>query len=316
MRAEVHRRRVGRVLATSACIATAAGAVAGCGDISQSSSSSSASATVAADTPAALVPSSVRSTGTLVIGTNIPYPPMEMFKANHQTPTGADIDLITAIAHGLGLKPKIVNMNYDGLIPAVNSGRLDLVISGMGDFTDREKQLNFVDYIKTGSEIVMTKAQAASSTSLLSLCGKSMAIQEGTDQVAATTIASKRCVAAGKPPIPTKTFPEDTDAMLAQESGRVQMHATDSPVAQYEAATIDGGKRMVAKFPNFLSTPVSYGIGIARSDMGLARAVRNELNVLIKNGTYGKILARYHLQSLAVPSAVINGATVSSTGVQ
>ena len=44
--------------------------------------------------------------------------------------------------------------------------------------------------------------------------------------------------------------------------------------------------------------------------------MRDELSVLIKNGTYAKILAKYHLQDLAVPRAVINGATVSSTGVK
>ncbi|OJU83924.1 MAG: hypothetical protein BGO11_15155 [Solirubrobacterales bacterium 70-9] len=241
---------------------------------------------------------------------------MEFFGPDGQTFEGVDVELIEAIAEGLELEPELINSSYDGLIPSVVSGRLDVIISGMGDFTDREKQLDFVDYVKTGSEVMMSKEAAAKANSLLDLCGMSIGVQAGTDQVAATEEESKRCEAAGKPPLKVETFPEDSDALLAQKSGRVELHAADAPVVAYEAATIDGGKRFVAKFPNFLSTPIDYGIGVSKDQEGLAEAIRDQLNVMIEDGTYGKILAKYHLQELAVPKAVINGATVSSTGVE
>jgi polar amino acid transport system substrate-binding protein len=307
------KRRVNLVVIASACIAAAI-ALTACGNIKSSSSGSTSAA--AGGSPASLVPEDIRSSGKLTIGTNIPYPPMEFFGPDGQTFKGVDIELIEAISKGLELEPDIVNSSYDGLIPSAVSGRLDVIISGMGDFTDREKQLDFVDYVKTGSEVMMSKEAAAHATSLLSLCGMSIGVQAGTDQVAATTEESKRCEAAGKPPLKVETFPEDSEALLAQKSGRVELHAADAPVVAYEAATIDGGKRFVAKFPNFLSTPIDYGIGVSKDKEGLAEAIRDELNVLIKDGTYGKILAKYHLQDLAVPKAVINGATVSSTGVE
>lgn len=318
MPAESLRRRVKPVVAVVACIASAI-AISACGNLDSSSSSTSSSGSTssqAGGSPASLVPEEVRSSGKLVIGTNIPYPPMEFFAADGKTFEGVDVELIEAIAEGLELKPELVNSSYDGLIPSVVSGRLDVVISGMGDFTDREKQLDFVDYVKTGSEVMMTKEAAAKAHSLLDLCGMSIGVQAGTDQVAATEEESRRCEAAGKPPLKVETFPEDSDALLAQKSGRVELHAADAPVVAYEAATIDGGKRYVAKFPNFLSTPIDYGIGVSKDKEGLAEAIRDELNVLIEDGTYGKILAKYHLQNLAVEEAVINGATVSSTGVK
>jgi polar amino acid transport system substrate-binding protein len=319
MLSEGFKGRVRLVAIATACIAAAA-ALTACGNIKSSSSSSSTSAEAgsskAADSPASLVPEEVRSSGKLVIGTNVPYPPMEFFGADGKTFEGVDVELIEAIAEGLELKPELVNSSYDGLIPSVVSGRLDVIISGMGDFTDREKQLDFVDYVKTGSEVMLSKEAAANATSLLDLCGMSIGVQAGTDQVAATEEESKRCEAAGKPPLKVETFPEDSDALLAQKSGRVELHAADAPVVAYEAATIDGGKRFVAKFPNFLSTPIDYGIGVSKDKEGLAEAIRDELNALIKDGTYGEILAKYHLQNLAVEEAVINGATVSSTGVK
>jgi polar amino acid transport system substrate-binding protein len=314
MPAEGFKGRVRLVVIAIACVAAAV-ALAACGNIKSSSSSGSTSATTG-NTPASLVPEEIRSSGKLVIGTNIPYPPMEFFASDGTTFKGIDIDLIEEIARGLELEPELMNLSFEALTPAVLSGRLNVIISGIGDFTDREKQLDFVDYVKTGSEVMMSKAAAAHASSLLSLCGMSIGVQIGSDQVAATTEESKRCEAAGKPPLKVETFREDGDALLAQESGRVELHAADAPVVAYEAATIDGGKRFTAKFPNFLSTPIDYGIGIAKNEEGLAEAIRDQLNVLIEDGTYKKILTKYHLEGLAVPKAVINGATVSSTGVK
>lgn len=316
MRAMGDRRGAARVFATAACVAAIAGSLTACGDIKQASSTTPAKSSGGGNSPSALVPSSVRSTGDLVIGTNVPYPPMEYYKANHETYTGADIDLIEAIAHGLGLKPKIENINWDGLIPAADSGRIDAIVASMADFTDREKQANFVDYLKSGAEIEIPKADASQYTSLMSLCGKSMSVETGTVEVTAAHLLSKQCQSAGKPPVSSTTFDQDSDALLAQESGRVQLHATDSPVAQYEAATIDGGRRFDARFPDFLTTPIEYGVATAKANLGLARAIKAELDVLIKNGTYAKILRHYHLQSLAVHSAALNAATVSSTGAK
>jgi polar amino acid transport system substrate-binding protein len=300
------------------CLVGISVALTGCGNIKASATGTSSSTKGSQDSgaPAALVPSSIRSTGTLVIGTNIPFPPMEYFTNNQKTFTGVDIDLIRAISRGLGLKPHITNLTFNGLIPALIDGRLNTIISGIGDFTDREKQGNFVDYLRTDPEVVVPKADASQFTSLLSMCGKTMAVQSGSVEVTATQDESKRCKAAGKPPIKMMLFEEDSAALLAQESGRAEMHTTDGPIAHEEAATIDGGRRFVVKFPNFLKTPLEYGIITAKPDLGLARAIQAELNVLIKNGTYRQILSRYHVEPLAIPSATINAAKVSSTSIQ
>jgi polar amino acid transport system substrate-binding protein len=246
------------------------------------------------------------------VGTNVPFPPFESFASNGETFAGFDMDLIRAVAKGLDLKPKIVNVAFNGLIPALVDGRLNVIISGIGDFTDRETQANFVDYLRVDPEVQVMKRDASQYTSLYSLCGKSMGVQTGSAEVTATQLMSKRCTAAGKPPIHMLLFQEDPQALLALQSGRVQMHTTDGPVAQYEAATIDHGQQLTALFPNFLAIPIDYGILTPKTQMSLAVAIKKELNVLIQTGAYSRLLARYHIQASGLKQAAINAATVSS----
>ncbi len=307
MRSARNGRRGSRAFAAWACVATVVGALSACGNADKPAASAKGPK---GHGPASLVPADVRASGKIVVGTNIPFKPMEYFGADGKSFTGADIDLIRAIAKGLGLKAEIKNMAYDGLIPAVASSRLNVLMSGTGDFTDRQKKIDFVDYLNASVRVVMTK-QYASAQSDLVLCGLTMAVQAGTVQVTAAKQGSKRCTAAGKPAIKIKTFPEDAQAALALKSGRVQAHSTDGPIAALEAKSIGG----VAKFPDFLKTPILYGIGIDKTKPGLTRAIAAQLNVLIKNGTYKQILRRYDLQDLALSNATVNGAKVSSSAI-
>jgi polar amino acid transport system substrate-binding protein len=291
--------------------------LAACGNADQDATSSAATTKAvpgAKSTPADLVPASVRASGRLVVGTSVPFATMEYFKADNKTFTGADIDLINAIADGLGLKAKIVNQNWDGLVPAVASHRLDVTISGTGDFTDRQKQVDFVDYLNASAKVVMPKKYAGTTDELV-LCGLTVGAQSGSIQISATKAASKRCEAAGKPPIKLKTFQEDPQVTLALKSGRVDAHPTDGPIAEQEAAKVDGGKSLVALFPDFLRTKILYGIGVDKTKTGLTQAIQAQLNALIKDGTYTEILKRYHLEELALPEATINGGKISSTEI-
>lgn len=316
MRAMRHGHHAARFVAATACVAACATALGACGNADQKSDppATTKAAGNAPATPADMVPASVRSTGKLSIGTNLPFAPMEYFKSDNRTFTGADIDLITAIADGLRLKPEFHNQNWDGLVPAVASHRLDVTISGTGDFTDRQKQVNFVDYLNASAEVVMPKKYAGTTDELV-LCGLTVGAQSGSIQIAATKAASKRCVAAGKPAIKLKTFQEDPQVTLALKSGRVDAHPTDGPIAEQEAARVDGGRTLVALFPNFLRTKILYGIGVDKTETGLTEAIQAQLNELMKNGTYKQILARYHLEHLALPEATINGGKISSSAL-
>ncbi|MFO1144536.1 MAG: transporter substrate-binding domain-containing protein [Amaricoccus sp.] len=80
--------------------------------------------------------------GELVIGTEGAYPPFSMADANGNV-TGFDADVGNAVCEGLKLKCRFVVQAFDGLIPALNAKRFDVIISGMSITEERQKQIDF-----------------------------------------------------------------------------------------------------------------------------------------------------------------------------
>ena len=93
---------------------------------------------------------------TLIIGMNPNFPPFEFTQGKDYV--GFDVDLSKAIAEKLGMKPEIKAMAFDGLIPALQSGQIDLIASGMDATPERREHVNFTQtYFKDGYTIVVRK---------------------------------------------------------------------------------------------------------------------------------------------------------------
>ena len=93
---------------------------------------------------------------TLIIGMNPNFPPFELTQGEDYV--GFDVDLSKAIAEKLGMKPEIKAMAFDGLIPALQSGQIDLIASGMDATPERREHVNFTQtYFKDGYTIVVRK---------------------------------------------------------------------------------------------------------------------------------------------------------------
>ena len=74
----------------------------------------------------------------LIVGMELAYPPFEMTDTSGK-PTGVSVDLATDLAKSLGRPVVIQNTAFDGLIPALKTGKIDLVISSMAATAEREK---------------------------------------------------------------------------------------------------------------------------------------------------------------------------------
>ncbi len=77
----------------------------------------------------------------LRVGLTADYPPFEFMKDN--VLSGFDIDLANMIANELGKKASIMDMDFDSLIPAVQTGRIDCIISGVTATDERRKNVDF-----------------------------------------------------------------------------------------------------------------------------------------------------------------------------
>ncbi|MEM7014093.1 MAG: transporter substrate-binding domain-containing protein [Verrucomicrobiota bacterium] len=93
----------------------------------------------------------------LVIGMELNYPPFEM-KDKTGVPEGVSIDMAEKLGEHLGMEVEIRDMAWVGLIPALQSGRIDCVISSMTITDERDEQIDFSEpYVKTGICLLVQK---------------------------------------------------------------------------------------------------------------------------------------------------------------
>ncbi len=299
------------VLSTLALTFLAGSLIAACGDSSSTSSSSDGGTPSATSTFAGMLPSSVTESGVIKVGTSFPFAPMEYYEEDGTTPTGLDVDLMDEAAARLGVKTEWINMNWDGLILALQSQRFDIIAASMGDFTDRQEKISFVDYLTIGEGVLVKSVNAAAITSADALAGKTIGASKGTIAVPIVKDMSTELVAKGLQPIDLKQFNGDSLALTALQSDRIFGHVIDMPVGAWEAKTAGDGKLYSVVLPN-ITGGIPYGFGFRKDDTGLGQALEGALNEMIADGTYAEILAKYGLSGGAIDQAVINGGTTAS----
>ena len=92
----------------------------------------------------------------LVMATNAEFPPYEYYGDDGEV-TGIDVEIAQAIADKLDLKLQVEDMNFDSIITAVQSGKVDVGIAGMTVTEDRKKSVDFTDPYTTAEQVVIVK---------------------------------------------------------------------------------------------------------------------------------------------------------------
>lgn len=292
-----------RVLAASSAAVLAAS----CGSTSPGSSQSASSSSAAANTqPAhkanALLPTSIRKAGVITFGTDISYPPFEYYASNNKTSVGFDIDLAHALAAILGVKVQIEQVNFAELPVELDAGKFDAGISAIGDTSLRHRQANFVDYVKVLGAIIVKRDNSNAPKSLGDLCGSSVAVQTGSDEVTIASAQSHKCVAEGRHAVAIQAYPEEPAQVLAVNSGRAAALIVDTGVGSYLVRQSSGSLRMGQPF----GPPSFDGIAVAKSNEQLLRALRVAVQELIHNGQYARLIKKWGFQYNALRAATIN----------
>ena len=141
--------------------------------------------------PKSLVPAKYAG-GTVKVASDAAYAPVESVAKDGKTIIGIDPDIAAAIGKVLGVTFKFTNVTFNAIIPALAAGRYDIAMSAMTDNTDREQQLDFIDYLSVGSSIMVRASDDKGITGFNStLCGHSVAAERGTIQV--TQVKAIKC---------------------------------------------------------------------------------------------------------------------------
>ena len=275
----------------------------GCVDNSTPSSGSTSNApAVKKNTSLAdQVPASIKSAGKLTIGMDDTYPPNE-YKDDNGNPTGWEVDLANAVAGKLGLKATFAVAKFDNIIPSITGGKDDLGMSSFTDTTEREKQVDFVNYYSAG---ILWASKKGRTIDPDKACGLKVAVQattyEDTDEVPAK---SKACTAKGKPAVQAVRYDTQDEATNAVILGKVDALSADSPVTLYAISKTQGKLQAAGK--TFDEAP--YGIPVQKGSK-LGPVLQKAVQALIDDGTYKKILDKWGVADGAVTSAQMNAAS-------
>lgn len=245
----------------------------------------------------------------LRVGSDIEYAPIEFYKENGQDPQGLDIDLARALGAKLGMTVTFTNdTDFAGIIGALRAGRFDIVMSSMNDTAERRgKGVDFIDYFRAGSSILVQKGNPKQVKGLDDLCGAAVAVQKGTTQDTDILSAQEtKCRSAGRV-LTVLRFEKDIDALQQVKIGRAVANLEDFPVAAYNAATSGGGADFDV-IPTQVGDVGVYGIAVPTDNSALRDRLRDALRALIDDGTYDRILTQWNVSAGALKTAAVNGA--------
>lgn len=248
----------------------------------------------------ALLPEDIVKNGKIGIAIDIPFPPMAMYD-EHNREVGFDPELGRLLGQKLGIDVSLNKQAFDSVIPALQAGKSDMIMSGMNDTTERQQTLSFVDYSRGGFAIAVKSGNEVGITTQDDLCGKTVSVQKATIQ--GDLLRAMDC------DVTVMELPSDLDAQTALRAGKSQAYVADAVVAEYVVATTDDGKAFeIVRDPENPAgfNPVYSGIGILKENTELVEAVRAALQALIEEGTYQEVLDRNHIGAYAVDAAEIN----------
>ena len=255
----------------------------GCG--SKTEDSAPADSTPAEETPAepaavASLLEKVKTSGKLVVGTEAQYAPYE-FKDLNASFAGCDMWLAQQIADHLGVELEVVDMSFDGIIPAVKSGQVDLGIAAFTKTPERAEEIDFSDLYEKSAQLLIVKAGNADLYSTKeSLAGQKVGAQKGTiqSQLIQTALPDSELFELEKYPA----------LALEVQNGNIAGLVVDQAVGESLIATSNGGLE-VSNFA-FTSEEAAFGKAVvaAKGSEDLLAEVNTVINQVVNDGSYLK----------------------------
>lgn len=222
----------------------------------------------------------IKANGKLLVGTEAQYAPYE-FKDLDANFAGCDMWLAQQIADSLGVELEVVDMSFDGIIPAVKSGQVDIGIAAFTKTPERAEEIDFSDLYETSAQLLVVKTGNADVYSTKeALAGQKVGAQKGTIQ--------SQLIQSALPD--SKLFELEKYPALALEvqNGNIAGLVVDQAVGESLIATSNGGLE-VANF-EFTAEEASFGKAavIAKGNEDLVAAVNEVINKVTADGSYQK----------------------------
>ncbi|EHJ96348.1 ABC transporter substrate-binding protein [Agrobacterium tumefaciens] len=250
------------------------------------------------------LPDRIKSAGKVVVANQPNYPPMEYKDPATNTLVGIDIDLGVALAKQLGTTVEWADIGFEQMISSLQTGRVDLIHSGMSDLPKRRDTLDFVDYMKSGAQFYTSAARKEEFKTPADFCGKTVGMSRRTsfpDETAKWSVAN--CEAKGLAAIKVVGTEGSADARAQLKQGRLDGAVQGSETLPY-LLTLEKDTYAIVGEP---ITTVYQGIAFSKKDTALRDAYAGALKALMISGEYKAIFAKHGLEGTLLDGIYING---------
>ncbi len=177
----------------------------------------------------------VKRKGELVMGTSPDFPPYEFVKnVNGKSKVvGMDIEVGKKVARDMGVKLVVRTMDFDSLLVALETGKIDMVISGMDATPKRAQSVDFSRaYYKSGQNLLIRTEDQDKYHDYKSFAGKAIGAQTGSMQATLIKQQAKKSK--------LKTMDKDNDLVLGLKTHKFDAVAVDKATAEAFAKNTSG----------------------------------------------------------------------------
>jgi len=209
--------------------------------------------------------------------TDATFPPMEFVQDGKRT--GFDIELVEALGAVLGKTIEWIDIDFKGLIPALQAGRADIAVSAIYITDDRKKVVDFTDSYYAGGLVVLTKKDSPIKT-LADLDGRKVSVQVGTKSV--------NYLRDNYPKVQRIEVEKNQEMFNLVQIGRSDAAVTGKPAAKLFAQNTPELTVLDEQI-----TTEDYGIAVPKNRPELTAELNAALQTLKDNGTYARIVNKW-----------------------
>ncbi len=217
----------------------------------------------------------------LIVGMEMTYPPFEM-RGPDNKPDGISVRMAEDLAAYLGRPLEIVDVEWNGIIPAVKTGKIDLIISSMTRTPERERQIDFSDdYVTNGLCMLVGK-----DTSVLSIAD----IKAGKNKLSVKSATTgHQWATSNLPGVELIVLDDAANCVMEVVQGKVDAFI-------YDQVSIYRHWKKNEKTTRPILSPIrneAWAIGIRKGNDGLRLRVNEFLKIYRKKGKFNELADRY-----------------------
>ena len=217
----------------------------------------------------------------VIVGTAPNFVPFEYMDGDKII--GFDVELLDEISKETGVKFKMVGMDFSGLLPALQTKKIDMIVSGMSVTEDRKKNVNFSNPYFTISQVIMLGENSKDITKEEDISGKKIGVVMGTTS---DTLADK--FSKDLTGVEVIKYNKLYEAALALQGQKIDMIILDNQQAK---KTIENNKGL--KLASYVLQSEDYAIAMGKDKTELLKKINTALEKILKSEKYDELMKKY-----------------------